>query len=152
MATLKCIRLWIHFKSNSQPVDHKSDALTMPANSTPVFTETSMACFCLLFLPRRLPCSMVTYSLLGSYLAQSLLGDYDPAEHGTSCDYLSHIQFAPSTCQSSELLSNIAELHRSRRGQSPTSAELEYLINASRLAMYGIDIHPVLVIIHYYYY
>jgi len=90
---------------------------------------------------------MVTYGLLGSYLAQSLLGDYDPAEHGTSCDYLCHIQFAPSTCQSSELLANIAELHRSRRGQSASSAELEYLINTSRLAMYGVDVHPVLVII-----
>jgi len=90
---------------------------------------------------------MVTYGLLGSYLAQSLLGDYNPVEHGTSCDYLRHIQFAPSTCQTDELLENIAELHRSRRGQSATAAELEYLINASRLAMYGVDLHPVLVII-----
>jgi len=90
---------------------------------------------------------MVTYSLLGSYLAQSLLGDYDPVEHGTSCDYLRHIQFAPNTCQTDELLANIAELHRSRRGQSPAAAELEYLRNASRLAMYGVDLHPVLVIL-----
>jgi len=90
---------------------------------------------------------MVTHSLLGSYLAQSLLGDYDPAEHGTGCDYLRHIRFAPSTCQTDELLENIAELHRSRHGQSPASAELEYLINASRLAMYGVDLHPVLVIL-----
>jgi len=92
---------------------------------------------------------MVTYGLLGSYLAQSLLGDYDPLEHGTTCDYLRHIQFAPTTCQSDELLENIAELHRSRRGLSPASAELEYLVNASRLAMYGVDLHPVLVILHY---
>jgi len=95
----------------------------------------------------RLPCSVVTYSLLGSYLAQSLLGDYDPAEHGTGCDYLRHMQFAPSTCQNDELLETIAELHRSRRGLSSASAELEYLINASRLAMYGVDLHPVLVIL-----
>jgi len=95
----------------------------------------------------RLPCSVVTYSLLGSYLAQSLLGNYDPAEHGTGCDYLRHIQFAPSTCQNDELLETIAELHRSRRGLSSASAELEYLINASRLAMYGVDLHPVLVIL-----
>jgi len=93
-----------------------------------------------------LPCSIVTYGLLGSYLAQSLLGDYDPEEHGTGCEYLRHIQFAPSTSQTDELLANIAELHRSRRGQSPAAAELEYLINASRLAMFGVDLHPVLVI------
>jgi len=89
----------------------------------------------------------VTYGLLGSYLAQSVLGDYDPAEHGTSCDYLRHIQFAPSDCQTDELLETIAELHRSRRCQSPASAELEYLVNASRLAMYGVDLHPVLVML-----
>jgi len=94
----------------------------------------------------RLPCSAVTYGLLGSYLAQSLLGDYDPSEHGIGCDYLRHIQFAPGPCQTDELLETIAELHQSRRGQSPTSAELEYLVNASRLAMYGVDLHPVLVI------
>jgi len=90
---------------------------------------------------------MVTYGLLGSYLAQSLLGDYNAVEHGTSCDYLRHIQFAPGTCQTDELLESIVELHRSRRGQSATAAELEYLINASRLAMYGVDLHPVLVVI-----
>jgi len=89
----------------------------------------------------------VTYGLLGSYLAQSLLGDYDRQEHGTSCDYLRHIAFAPQSFQTEDLLASIAELHRSRRGLSPASAELEYLINASRLAMYGVDLHPVLVII-----
>ena len=90
---------------------------------------------------------MVTYGLLGSYLAQSVLGDYNQAEHGTGCDYLQHIRFAPSTCQTDELLVNIAELHRTRRGLSPATAELEYLTNASRLAMYGVDVHPVLVLL-----
>lgn len=90
---------------------------------------------------------MVTYALLGSYLAQSLLGDYDPAEHGTSCDYLRHIQFAPSGSQTDELLTNIAELHRNRHGQPAAGAELDYLINTSRLAMYGVDLHPVLVML-----
>ena len=71
------------------------------------------------------------------------------AEHGTGCDYLRHIQFAPSTCQTDELLDTIAELHQSRRGQSSASAELEYLVNASRLSMYGVDLHTVLVIYIY---
>jgi len=93
----------------------------------------------------RLPCSAVTYSLLGSYLAQSLLGDYEPVEHGTGCDYLRHIRFAPSSSQTDELLASIAELHRTRRGQTAAVAELEYLVNASRLALYGVDLHPVLV-------
>ena len=99
------------------------------------------ACF-----PCRLPCSMVTYGLLGSYLAQAVLGDYDPAEHGCGCNYLRHIQFAPAASQTDELLETVVELHRSRCGLSPSSAELEYLVNASRLAMYGVDLHPVLVI------
>ena len=36
----------------------------------------------------KLPCSFVTHALLGAYLVQSELGDYDPMEHGTSIDYL----------------------------------------------------------------
>jgi len=108
-----------------------------------------MPCHMLWNCVLRLPCSLVTYGLLGSYLAQSLLGDYDHVEHGTSCDYLRYIQFAPSACQTDELLDTIAELHQSRRGHSPASAELEYLVNASRLAMYGVDLHTVLVIYIY---
>lgn len=61
----------------------------------------------------RLPCSFVTYALLGSYTVQSELGDYDPEEHGPGCDYIRDIQFSPS--QTDDLLEKIAELHRTHR-------------------------------------
>jgi len=66
----------------------------------------------LIFVPR-LPGSFVTYTLLGSYTAQSELGDYDPHEHGMGFDYIRDIQFAPD--QTDELLEKIAELHTTHR-------------------------------------
>ena len=59
---------------------------------------------------RRLPCSFVTYALLGSYTAQAELGDYNEFEHGTSWDYLKELQFAPM--QDEELLKRIHEQHK----------------------------------------
>ena len=55
----------------------------------------------------------MTYSLLGSYVVQSDLGDYDIDEHGHGTDYIRTIQFAPH--QTEELLEKIAELHRTHR-------------------------------------
>jgi erythrocyte membrane protein band 4.1 len=89
-----------------------------------------------------LPCSFLTYALLGSYLAQSVLGDYDTVELGTGFDYLRRMTFAPN--QTDELLEKVAELHCNHRGLVPADAETEYLINASRLALYGVDVHHVL--------
>lgn len=65
---------------------------------------------CLFF---RLPCSFVTFALLGSYTAQSELGDYDEAEFGLGTDYLREIEFAPK--QDEELLEKIAELHKTHK-------------------------------------
>jgi len=59
----------------------------------------------------RLPCSFVTHALLGAYLVQSELGDFDPIEHGNTIDYLRDFDFAP--CQSDDLLEKIMEIHRS---------------------------------------
>lgn len=39
-----------------------------------------------------------------------------------------------------KLVSNEIALHF--RGQSPAEAELHYLENAKKLAMYGVDLHP----------
>ena len=64
----------------------------------------------------RLPCSFVTYSLLGSYVVQSELGDYDPEEHRPGTEYIRSIHFAPH--QTDELLEKIAELHRTHRSLS----------------------------------
>lgn len=89
-------------------------------------------------LSGRLPCSFVTHALLGSYMVQSDLGDYDPQLHGP--DYLSDLQFAPQ--QSQELELKVAELHQQHKGQTSAEADLHYLENARKLAMYGVDLHP----------
>lgn len=59
----------------------------------------------------RLPCSFVTHALLGSYLVQSEMGDYDPSEH--SRNYLKDFKFAPN--QTPELEEKVMELHRSHK-------------------------------------
>ncbi|XP_054154106.1 band 4.1-like protein 1 isoform X2 [Oppia nitens] len=86
----------------------------------------------------RLPCSFVTHAMLGSYLAQSELGDYEPDEHGNN--YLSEFRFAPN--QTHELEEKVCELHKQHRGQTSAESEMQYLENAKKLAMYGVDLHP----------
>nr|XP_045721498.1 band 4.1-like protein 2 isoform X8 [Mirounga angustirostris] len=85
----------------------------------------------------RLPCSFVTHALLGSYTLQAELGDYDLEEHGNSD--LSDFQFAPT--QTKELEEKVAELHKTHRGLSPAQADSQFLENAKRLSMYGVDLH-----------
>ncbi|XP_076421391.1 protein 4.1 isoform X25 [Peromyscus maniculatus bairdii] len=85
----------------------------------------------------RLPCSFATLALLGSYTIQSELGDYDPELHGV--DYVSDFKLAPN--QTRELEEKVTELHKSYRSMTPAQADLEFLENAKKLSMYGVDLH-----------
>ncbi|XP_062535544.1 protein 4.1 homolog isoform X4 [Armigeres subalbatus] len=90
-------------------------------------------------LEGRLPCSFVTHALLGSYLVQSELGDYD-ADEMKDRSYLKEFKIAPN--QTPELLDKVMDLHKTHKSQTPAEAELHYLENAKKLAMYGVDLHP----------
>uniref|UniRef100_A0A8C1HQX7 Erythrocyte membrane protein band 4.1 like 2 n=1 Tax=Cyprinus carpio carpio TaxID=630221 RepID=A0A8C1HQX7_CYPCA len=85
----------------------------------------------------RLPCSFVTHALLGSYTLQAELGDHDPEEH--RLDYISDFQFAPN--QTKELEEKVVELHKSHRGMTPAQSDAQFLENAKKLSMYGVDLH-----------
>ncbi|KAM4693991.1 band 4.1-like protein 2 isoform 10-T12 [Discoglossus pictus] len=85
----------------------------------------------------RLPCSFVTSALLGSYTLQAELGDYDADEH--SVDYISDFQFTPN--QTKEMEDKVVELHKTHRGLTPAQADIQFLENAKKLSMYGVDLH-----------
>jgi band 4.1-like protein 1/2/3 len=97
----------------------------------------------------KLPCTFVTHALLGSYTVQAELGDYDEVANANNSnmsqsnmngyDYLDGFCFAPN--QTPELLAAIADYHKDHKSQSPSEAELHYLENAVKLAMYGVDLH-----------
>lgn len=64
----------------------------------------------------RLPCSFTTLAVLGSYMVQAEVGDYDNIdeyEFGPGDSYLDKIEYAPD--KSSEMRSKVYELHRTHK-------------------------------------
>ncbi|XP_060947516.1 band 4.1-like protein 2 isoform X2 [Limanda limanda] len=86
----------------------------------------------------RLPCSFVTHALLGSYTLQAEFGDYEP-EQPRPLDNIGQLTFAPN--QNKEMEEKIFELHKSHRGMTPAQADAQFLENAKKLSMYGVDLH-----------
>ncbi|XP_071179442.1 band 4.1-like protein 3 isoform X4 [Mytilus edulis] len=90
----------------------------------------------------KLPCSFTTLAVVGSYMVQAEVGDYDNIdeyEFGPGDSYLDKIEYAPD--KSPEMRSKVYELHKTHKGLTPEEAELQYLENAKKLAMYGVDLH-----------
>ncbi|KAM8827230.1 band 4.1-like protein 2 isoform 2-T3 [Synchiropus picturatus] len=86
----------------------------------------------------RLPCSFVTHALLGSYTLQAEFGDHEP-DQPRPLDNVAQLTFAPN--QNKEMEEKILELHKSHRGMTPAQADTQFLENAKKLSMYGVDLH-----------
>ncbi|CAB3385718.1 Hypothetical predicted protein [Cloeon dipterum] len=88
----------------------------------------------------RLYCSAPEAALLGAYIIQADLGDYDPEEH--EGNYVAEQKLLLK--QTIKIEEDIIELHQTQmRGQSPETAETNFLRKAYQLDTYGIDPHPV---------
>ncbi|XP_064456583.1 tyrosine-protein phosphatase non-receptor type 4-like isoform X2 [Ornithodoros turicata] len=88
-------------------------------------------------LEGRLVVPPATAALLASYAVQSELGDYNPEDHKHG--YLADVRLVPH--QTEELEEKIAELHMLHKGQTSADAEYNFLEQAKRLDMYGVDLH-----------
>ncbi|XP_056283379.1 band 4.1-like protein 2 isoform X10 [Pseudoliparis swirei] len=86
----------------------------------------------------RLPCSFVTHALLGAYTLQAEFGDHEP-DQPRPLDNVGQLTFAPN--QNKEMEEKILELHKSHRGMTPAQADVQFLENAKKLSMYGVDLH-----------
>ncbi|XP_059495258.1 FERM domain-containing protein 5-like isoform X2 [Stegostoma tigrinum] len=87
----------------------------------------------------RLLCKTSDAASLAAYILQAEIGDYDAGKHPEG--YSSKFQFFPK--HSEKLERKIAEIHKAElSGQSPDTAELNFLKKAQSLETYGVDPHP----------
>ncbi|KAG8327287.1 FERM domain-containing protein 5 [Homalodisca vitripennis] len=88
----------------------------------------------------RLYCTSSEAALLGAYIIQAELGDYDPEEHVEN--YVSEMKILLKQTQLVE--EKMMELHQTQlKGQSPVTTESNFLRKACTLDTYGVDPHPV---------
>ncbi|XP_050673133.1 protein 4.1 homolog [Leptidea sinapis] len=86
----------------------------------------------------RLSCSPITYALLASYVLQAELGD---RQSRVSVATLSQHHAIPLHAVTDTTEDNIDQLYRKHSGQTPADAEINYLENATKLPMYGAEVH-----------
>ncbi|XP_071442832.1 FERM domain-containing protein 5 [Hetaerina americana] len=88
----------------------------------------------------RLYCTHNEASLLGAYIIQSELGDFDPDEHTEG--YVSEHKLLLK--QTPKIEEKIVEIHQMQlKGQPPSAMETAFLKKAYTLDTYGVDPHPV---------
>uniref|UniRef100_A0A1I7VBH7 Moesin/ezrin/radixin homolog 1 n=1 Tax=Loa loa TaxID=7209 RepID=A0A1I7VBH7_LOALO len=84
----------------------------------------------------KLPATLATHALLGSYVAQSVRGDYEPSLQ--YIDFLRSCHLAPLPNET--LYEKVEELHKQHKGETSAEADLHYLENAKKLSMYGVQL------------
>uniref|UniRef100_H2Z2Q2 Tyrosine-protein phosphatase n=1 Tax=Ciona savignyi TaxID=51511 RepID=H2Z2Q2_CIOSA len=88
-------------------------------------------------LERRIKCSPSAAASIAALAVQSELGDYNSTEHKD--DYVSEFRFIPN--QTDDFKSDVARLHKMHRGLSPSQAEYQFIKQAQKLEMYGVEMH-----------